>query len=156
MGRRFASVLIPLLPALMLAGCVGPSAQTTTYTSYGLTCCTAGDVDMLWRPGSTVDLHLIPMSSQVTTVNPTHHVRITGLLSGPFADVATLKQGREGADKVTGSPVVFDDREVPSSDSVITFLLPANLPSGLYNLDVNTDFGDGGSAGGASIVRVGI
>jgi hypothetical protein len=147
---------LAILLALGLTACISPSGETTTYTSYRLTCCTATDIDTAWRPGTTVDLHLIPTTSQVTTVNPTHRVGITAVLSGPYANAERLKQGGAAPNNVGGSPLMFDDRTPPSLDTAITFALPSSLPAGLYNLDVNTTFGDGSSADGGSIVQVGL
>lgn len=153
--RVLGSALTLLLPATLLAGCgVGPT--TITYTAYQLTCCLATDVNELWQPGQEVDLHWIAQTSTLTTVNPTHKVVITTTLLGPYGDVGALKLGTGGTHAVQGSVITFDDRTPPPPGTVAVFLLPADLPSGFYNLDMKTDFGDGSSAGGGSIVRVGL
>jgi hypothetical protein len=153
--RRFARLAIVFVPAVVLGACVSQNGPTTTYTAYRLTCCSQTDIEAPWRPGTTFDLHLIPTSDQVTTVNPIHAVRITGILSGPFADVATLKQGGRGPNQVAGASVSFDDRVSQSSDSVMTFVLPAGLPVGLYSLNLRWDFGGQSSDDSGTVVRVG-
>lgn len=131
----------------------GPSP--VTYNAYQLTCCTKADIDQLWKPGTEVDLHWIVVTGTRTTVAPTHNLVIVASLTGPYNDVATLKQAKGAAHVVQGSVVTMDDRVPPMEPAVSTFLLPADLPSGYYNLSFKTDFGDGSSAGGASIIRVG-
>ena len=155
MRRPVGRGLLALLPVLALTACAGSVNPPTTYTAYQLTCCTHADIESPWQPGTTVDLHLISTTSEVTTVKPSHRVRITAKVSGPFKDAATLKQGGKASAEVSGSPVVFDDRVDPSSAAVIQFSLPADLPPGLYNLDMSWDFGDGSSASSGSIVQVG-
>ena len=152
--HRFALVLMAVLPAIALSACAR-STSATTYMAYQLTCCAAADINSPWTPGSTFDLHLLPTGPQViTTVNPSHHVRISGLLSGPYADAATLKKGGSVAAVISGSSFEFDDRAKPSGDAVITFALPADLPAGLYNLVLTWDLGDGSSSSASSIVQV--
>ena len=148
-----SAALIAMTAAVLLIAC-GPSA--TRYMAYQLTCCTQTDIERIWQPGTAVDLHWIATSSEVTTVNPSHRVVITGALSGPFADVSTLKQGKTAAtNSVTGSTVTFDNRVPPAVNTVMSFDLPADLPAGLYNLSMAWDFGAGDSASAASVVRVG-
>jgi hypothetical protein len=139
----------------MLLSACGPAGPTVTYTQYQLTCCTQADVDQAWRPGTAVELHWIVMSSTTTTVNPTHKAVVSAALMGPFSDIAALKRAGGAAHAVQGSIVTFDDRTPPPPDEVSSFLLPADLPPGYYQLNIRVDFGDGGSAGGGSIVRVG-
>jgi hypothetical protein len=134
-------------------GMLGPTP--VTYTAYGLTCCTQADVEQLWQPGTEVDLHWIVETATRTTVNPTHKFAVVAVLTGPYADVATLKQAKGATHVVQGSVVMMDDRMAPPQPRVTIFLLPADLPSGYYNLETKVDFGDGSSAGGGSIVRVG-
>ena len=144
-----------LLPALLLTACGLPSSNAVTYTTYQLTCCTKADIDQLWQPGATVDLHWIVEQSTTTTVRPTRHVVAVAVLMGPYGNVAAAKQGSGATDAVQGSVVTMDDRTAPPGPEVTTFFLPADLPPGYYRLDFKSDIGDGTSAGGGSIVRVG-
>ena len=120
-----------------------------------MTCCTKADINQLWQPGSTVELHWIVESASRTTVNPTHKAIATAVLMSPYSDATTLKQASGATHAVQGSVIAIDDRTPPSTTPVTTFLLPADLPPGYYNLNLKWDFGDGSSAGGSSIVRVG-
>jgi hypothetical protein len=152
--------LISLVWALCLAGtlvtsCGLPGSGAVTYTQYQLTCCTTADIDQVWQPGTTVELHWIVMTSTTTTIKPTHKTVVSAVLMGPFSDVATLKRAGGATHAVQGSIVTFDDRTPPPANEVSTFLLPADLPRGYYQLNIKVDFGDGGSAGGGSVVRVG-
>jgi hypothetical protein len=151
MSRVPSSVLALLL--VVACGATGPNP--VTYNAYQLTCCTQTDIDQVWQPGKEVDLHWTVESSTRTTVNPTHKVVIVVTLTGPYADVATLKQAKGGSHVVQGSVITMDDRVPPLVPEVTTFLLPGDLPAGYYKLSFKTDFGDGSSAGSASIVQVG-
>jgi hypothetical protein len=132
-----------------------PGSNAATYSAYQLTCCTKTDLDQLWQPGATVDLHWIVEKSTRTTVRPTHHVLGVAVLMGPYTDVTAAKQASGATNAVQGSVVTMDDRTAPPAPEVTSFFLPADLPPGYYRLDFKTDFGDGSSAGGSSIVRVG-
>jgi hypothetical protein len=132
---------------------LGPNP--VTYKAYDLTCCSQADVEQLWQPGTEVDLHWIVETGTRTTVNPTHKLVVVAVLMGPYSDVTTLKQASGATHAVQGSVVTMDDRAAPTEPEVSTFLLPAELPVGYYKLETKVDFGDGSSAGGGSIVRVG-
>src|SRR5229473_3226770 len=134
------------LALLLVAACGVTGPNPVTYTAYQLTCCT--------QAGAEVDLHWTVESGTKTTVNPTHKVVVVVTLTGPYADVVTLKQAKGGTHVVQGSVITMDDRVPPAEPAVSIFLLPADLPPGYYNLAFNTDFGGGNSAGGASVVRV--
>lgn len=125
-----------------------------TYTPYQLTCCTKADIDQVWQPGATIELHWTVRTSTTTTVNPTHKATVSALLLGPYADVLTLKKAAGATNAVQGSVVAIDDRVAPTTPPVSYFFLAPDLPAGYCKLN-KTDFGDGSSAGGASIVRVG-
>ena len=155
LGRLVHWTLALLLLATLVTACALPGPTTVTYTAYRLTCCTQTDIDQVWRPGTTVELHWIVETSKATTVNPTHKLVTSATLLGPYSDVTTLKQAIGGTHAVQGSIITTDDRTPPDAGTVSTFLLPPDLPSGYYKLNIKSDFGDGGSAGGSSIVRVG-
>jgi len=133
---------------------VGPSP--VTYTAYELTCCNKADIEQLWQPGTEVDLHWIVDSRTTTAVSPGHKVVITATLMGPYSDIDTLKHASSATKLVQGSVITMDDSVPPAEPPVSIFLLPVDLPPGYYNLEFKSDFGGGNSAGGASIIRVGI
>ncbi len=144
----------PALCALALCSSyLGAGQQPVTYTQYQFTCCTSADVNQIWQPGSTVELHWIVKTATVTAVNPTHSVVLTAELQGSYNDVAMLKQSKGATHIVQGSVIRADDRT--SGAPITTFLLPADLPAGYYNLVFKDDFGGGNSMSAASIVRVG-
>ena len=132
-----------------------------TDSPYGLTCCTQADINRPWRPwqpGTTVDLHWTVESESGANLldrvfdkfeNPTHKVFITALLSGPYSDLA----GDHPA--VHGSVIAMDDRTRPSTTPVTTFVLPADLPPGYYDLILIWEDGNGGTGDPHNIVRVG-
>jgi hypothetical protein len=153
--KRLIGFASGLCLAGMLLGACYPPGPTVTYTQYQLTCCTQADIDRVWQPGTTVELHWIVRSATTTTANPTHKAVVSAGLIGPFSDVAALKRAGDAAHAVQGSIITFDDRTPPPPDEVSSFLLPVDLPSGYYRLNIKVAFGDGSSAGGASIVRVG-
>jgi hypothetical protein len=149
------SALALLLPVAFVTACGSPGPTAVTYTGYYLTCCTQADLDQPWQPGTTVELTWIVKSASRTTVNPTHQAVASAALTGPYKDVATLKLASGATHTVQGSAVAMDDRTAPPTTPVTTFVLPADLPPGFYNLNVKWDYGDGSLAEGGSIVRVG-
>ncbi len=153
--RRTAPWALALLVGTLTTGCgmVGPTP--VTYTTYQLTCCTKADIEQVWKPGTEVDLHWMVEERMTTTVSSSHKVLITATLMGPYGDVPTLKHASGATHAVQSSVMEMDDRIPPPDPEVSVFLLPADLPSGFYNLAFKTDFGGGNSAGGASVVRVG-
>ena len=153
----FKSWAPPLvLLSILMAACGGiPGSTPVSYTAFQLTCCTQADIDQLWQPGSTVELHWTVETSRVTTTDATHNALIVVTLSGPFPDVTTLKKSHGATNILQGSIIRMDDRTAPDPVPVTTFFLPADLPTGFYKLDFKTDFGGGGSEGGESVVRVG-
>jgi hypothetical protein len=147
--------LAVLATPLLVAACSIAGPTPTNYTAYQLTCCTQADIERDWQPGTSMNLHWIVQTAHVTTVNPTHRVVITAKLQGPHSDASNLKQSPAGGYDVSGSTITIDDRVPPSPETVMTFTLPAALPTGLYNLAIKWDLGDGSSAEGGSVVRVG-
>jgi hypothetical protein len=156
--------LILLLPATVLSVWLVPSLVTDS--TYGLTCCTQADINRAWQPGTTIDLHWTVESDnlfhRVFDKNPTHKVFITAQLSGPYSDLAGLKQiiltggaGAPGSATVNGSDIAMDDRTRPSTTPVTTFVLPADLPPGYYDLLLYWEDGNGGTGDPTIIVRVG-
>jgi hypothetical protein len=162
--RVFRWTLILLLPATVLSVWLVPGLVTDS--PYSLTCCTQADINRPWQPGTTVDLHWTVASDnlfdRVFDKNPTHKVFITALLSGPYSDLAGLKQiilvagaGAGGSSAVHGSVIAMDDRTRPSTTPVTTFVLPADLPPGYYDLVLIWEDGNGGTGDPTNIVRVG-
>ena len=159
MRRVLLWTLVLLLPATLLSACWLPGR--TTYTAYNLTCCTQADIDRLWQPGTTVELHWKVESASVSKLNPTHRVSTTAFLGGPYSDLAALNLAIQGAPSdeathtVQGSVIAMDDRAPPSTTPVTTFLLPTDLPAGYYDLTLYWVDQDGGTGDPLHSVRVG-
>ena len=171
MRRVLRWTLILLLPATVLSVWLVPGLVTDS--PYSLTCCTQADINRPWQPGTTVDLHWTVESESVANLldrvfdkfeNPTHKVSITAFLSGPYSDLAGLKlaimTGAPTGDHppeatVHGSVIAMDDRTRPSTTPVTTFVLPADLPPGYYDLTLLWVDQNGGTGDSTNIVRVG-
>jgi hypothetical protein len=138
--------LILLLPATVLSVWLVPSLVKDS--PYSLKCCTQADINRPWQPGTTVDLHWTVGSDnlldRVFDTNPIHKGFITAFLSGP-----------SGSSAVHGSVIAVDDRTRPSTTPVTTFVLPADLPPGNYDLVLIWDDGSGSTIDPRNIVRVG-
>ena len=145
-----------LLAAWLLAAtCGGTSPNTVAiYPVYQFTCCVKEDVEQSWRPGHTVELHWIVRQGAPSVSNVPHAVTLVATIYGPYADMETLKKGGGATNAVQGSVVKTNDR-TPKPVPVSTFILSPDLPPGYYNLTFTDDFGNGSSAGGAMVVRVG-
>ena len=169
MRRVLRWTLILLLPATVLSVWLVPGLVTDR--TYSLTCCTQADINRPWQPGTTVDLHWTVESDNLLDrafdkcEKPTHKVSITAFLSGPYSgDLAGLKQiiltggtlaGEPTGATVHGSVIAMDDRTRPSTTPVTTFVLPADLPPGYYDITLIWEDGTGGTVDPTNIVRVG-
>ena len=78
-------------------------------------------------------------------------VTLTAALSGPYADVAGLKNASAAAPAVSAVPVHTTDRATGAP--VSRLVIPAAAPSGFYNLTFTVDLRDG-TRTGASVIRV--
>jgi hypothetical protein len=78
---------------------------------------------------------------------------LTAALTGPFANVGSLKNGAAANRTVRAVAIKTDDRTPTAPNS--TFILPSDLPPGLYNLAIAVDFGGGNSWSAGSVVQVG-
>ena len=141
----------------MLVAACGMSGQSSvTYTAYQLTCCATAEIEQVWKPGTEVDLHwTVETKERTGTASGAHKIVIVVTLTGPYSDVATLKSSKGASHVVQGSVITMDDRVPPVEPAITTFLLPADLPAGYYNLSFTTDFGGGNSMESASVVSVG-
>lgn len=170
MARVLRWALVLLLPATVLSVWLVPVLVTDS--PYSFTCCTQADINRPWQPGTTVDLHWTVEGQSESGAdlldrvfdkfeNPTHKVFITAFLSGPYSDLARLKQMIRtcpcpaGDHPVSGSVITMDDRTRPSTTPVTTFVLSADLPPGYYDLTLMWEDGNGGTADPHNIVRVG-
>jgi hypothetical protein len=162
--------LVLLLPVTLLSA--GIWVGLFTDTGYDVTCCTQADIDQLWQPGTTMELHWTVVSDSSYNLpdrvfdrfeNPTHKVFVTAFLSGPYSDPAAIKQimltggaSAGGISDVRGSVTALDDRTRPSTAPVTTFVLPTDLTPGYYDLSLMWQDGNGGTVDPRNIVRVGM
>ena len=168
MRRAFRWPLILLLAVALVTA--GISAFLVTDTGYDVTCCTQADINRLWQPGTTVELHWTVESDGSNVAdrvfdrfeNPPHKVSITAFLSGPYSDLAAVNQamlqgpsGDVPAATVNGSVTALDDRTRPTTAPVTTFVLPADLAPGYYDLTLLWMDGNGGRGDPRNVVRVG-
>ncbi len=133
----------------ILTGC-SPSQPPATYSHYQYTCCDAADVQRVWHPGETLTMHWSPQSAQ-TTDSSTQMLTLTASLTGPYADVDSLKKGGAASISLKAAPVSASNGTHSSPVSVIA--LPAGLAPGLYNL-TGTVASSGASSSGSSIIQV--
>jgi hypothetical protein len=142
---RWTLVLL-LLATLLYAG-----KLSVTYTAYNLTCCTQADIDRLWQPGTTVELHwMVESRTRIKVLD-----QVLFDVSSPPDHRVVITADLTGAATVHGSVIAMDDRTPPSTTPVTTFLLPTDLPPGYYNLGLYWSYRDGGIGDPTNLVRVG-
>jgi hypothetical protein len=150
----FAPPVMALLAAVLLAACSSSALGQSyrTYASYGFSCCAVSDISSAWHPGQAITLHWTAQPGPSTIDARVSPIAITIELVGPYKDVTTLKSGQAGARTVLLATINTNDR-VPSLPASL-FTLPVNLAPGLYNLELNYDYGGGNGASTASVVEV--
>jgi hypothetical protein len=161
----FPVALIAPLAGVLLAGCfsIGGSAAApeVTYQTYSYTCCSAGLNATVWHPGQAIRVtwKAVPQG-RVPAANPAG-LTLTMLLTGPYADVSTLKSAisangspaRPGgrAPAATAPAIHTTDRAGGAPVSVL--MIPRDAAPGYYNLQFTVASG-GGSMSGATIIQV--
>src|SRR5260370_7905274 len=86
--RTLGCGLTILVGGLLMNGCGLPRSNVVTYTAYQLTCCSKDDIDQVWQPGTTVELHWILGTSITTLQNPTHNTVVSAHLLRPYTNCA--------------------------------------------------------------------
>lgn len=146
-----------LAVGLALSACFPYPDSVAIYGAHSYNCCAEIVGETSWHPGRYVTLHWGPTPPGQTT-DPTRHPIVLSLsLTGPFANVETLKQAISQGSKpagvrtITAAPVAANDKtvEMPASQ----LYLPADLPAGFYNVGWQAAEG-GNSIGGGAIVVV--
>ena len=159
MSRMATLAIAALVAAAPLAGCgpAGPSADGPTYSRFQFSCCDKSVMKQTWKPGSTVELHWIAKSATHTTDSKAYPITLSAVLTGPFGDVQTLKNvatsGGTVSRMVTTPLIATNDRNPIAP--VSTFVLPADLAPGYYNLTTKVDSGGGNWYSAGGIVQVG-
>lgn len=141
------------LAGLAVSGCAGsrPSTNGPQKAVFEYTCCSAKDMDAIYRPGQTLVLHWIAVSSPATSATNTISVKLTANLSGPFADVSAAKRS-------SGSPAAvraatLNTTEQTRGAPISRIAIPASAPSGYFNLTTRVD-DDGNIVRGTGTIHV--
>ncbi|MBB4751376.1 hypothetical protein [Actinoplanes lobatus] len=119
-------------------------------------CCSAEDVDTLYRPGQTMSVHwMVEAPNGPATDAPP--VELTARLSGPYATVEELKAAegdlRNPAGDVTFTAPPIRPTGTPGEQPVSSIPISADARPGYYYLITSENQG-GGSVSGGSIIRV--
>ncbi len=146
--RVLNCALAGLLVGTCLAGC--SSGPPVTYPRYQYTCCDAADVQRVWHPGETLTMHWTATVA-LTTDSSTGTLTLTATLTGPYADVNSLKAGSAASTTLSAAPLSASN--VTPSILVSLIALPAGLAPGFYNL-ASAVTAPGGQSGGSTIVQV--
>jgi hypothetical protein len=150
---------VALVACLALASLVGCSAHPSgpapaapkTYT-----CCKAKDIDTPYRPGDILTIHWIANSSNGPAAS-SPGVELTARLTGPYQTVDELKAAtpdtRHADGEVTFTAPPVHPSGTPDEQPVSIIVIGTDAKPGYYNL-VFSVAQNGGTSGGASIVRV--
>ena len=145
-----------LIGFTVFAVACGTSSQpTTTYPTYQFSCCRADDVNRTWHPGETVELQWTVQPGAPAANSTPYTVILSATLKGPYADVTTLKQLGPVTNSIAGSVVRTNNRTAEPAP-VTEIVLPADLPTGFYNLDVKVDSGGGNWYSASTVIHVGV
>jgi hypothetical protein len=148
---RWLRAALGMLLTLVLAGC-GSQSVLPTYPSYKFTCCEGNELRQVWHPGQTVELRWSVAAGPLTSDTTEYPVVLSTALSGPFADVSSLKKAAVPFGPIAGPEVKTTNRTAVAP--VMSFTLPPDLPAGFYNLTIKQDFGGGNWWSSGSIVQV--
>lgn len=151
MARCLGAVLGMLLIPLVLAGC-GSQPVLPMYPSYKFTCCEGNELRQVWHPGQTVELRWSVAAGPLTPDTTAYPVVISTALSGPFADVSSLKKAAAPSVPIAGPEIRTTNRTAVGP--VMSFTLPPDLAAGFYNLTMKQDYGGGNWWSSGSIVQV--
>jgi hypothetical protein len=157
-ARNGTSELIALLAfGATLCGCARSASKATApYATYQYSCCQAADIAPVRQAGVPMLVHWIAtvaLPAPARTVTP---VTLAATLTGPFPDVAALKNVMSSSH---GRPPTIVAGTVQTTDQaggtpVSTLRLPSSTPAGFYDL-TTTVTSAGGTASGHSVIQVG-
>lgn len=143
--------------SLALSSCFPYADEVRIYAEHSYMCCVESLGTHWWYAGQNITLHWGPTPPARTTDPTRHPIVLTLSLTGPFANVDTLKQATSqgtnpaGVRTISAAPVTANDRLVESPASQL--YLPADLPPGFYNVAWQAAEG-GNSLGGDGIIKV--
>ena len=152
---------IPMLTAAVVLATVACSSQAPTTmvkrATFSYTCCASADINRVYHPGDVMTVHWIVQNEAPTSATQSVQIDLSGKLSGPYADVSSLRQRETGPPSIaaafstSAAPIVTSDWAGGAPTSRL--LIPTTALPGFYNLSTAAKSG-GSTAGGASIVRV--
>jgi hypothetical protein len=155
--RRLPLTVWLLGAAALASGCGTSSLPAVTYAQYTVTCCQSGDINRLYHPGDALVVHWIVSPSTRTASDVVTTLTLSVTLEGAYASVPALKSGPP-APLGNGAPpaytlravtVTTTDRSITAPTSVIQ--LPADLPTGYYDLVTAVTAPDSITSGGGVI-----
>jgi hypothetical protein len=152
---------IPMLTATVVLSTVACSSEAPTsvvkQATFSYTCCASADIDRVYHPGDVMTVHWIVQNEAPTSATQSTQIDLSAKLSGPYADVSSLKQREIGATSIaaatsiSAAPIVTSDWAGGAPTSKL--LIPATAAPGFYNLSTTVKSG-GFTGGGDGIVRV--
>lgn len=154
--HRTGAMAIGLAVVFTAVGCGQPdvSEPAVQHSTFAYTCCNNEDITQVRHPGEIVLVHWIVSDGHPTDAPDAVPLTLTASLAGPYGTVTGVKTANVDvlADPVTAAaPVAITDQTggVPISRLVI----PADFPSGFYNLTTSVRSG-GGTQSGSSVIQV--
>ena len=139
---------------VVLSAC---AEQPTIYGAHSYRCCAELAGTTWWHAGQTLRLHWQATPPHLTADATPHPIVLSLSLTGPFANVDTLKQAISQGSKpagvrtITAARISANDRMVEAPASQLD--LPADLPPGFYNV-ATTAAEAGHSVDGSAILKV--
>jgi hypothetical protein len=136
-------------------GCSSHAQQPTgpVRAKYSFECCKKKDLDRVYHPGDVVRLRWTPRSrSMSASTGPTLDVTLSATLEGGYGTVGVAESSQSGDVRVEARPLEITDRTATPQVSILP--IPEDAAPGWYDLSTTTEWGDGGSESGASLIRV--
>lgn len=152
---RIAVLAATVVTSTVACSSPAPSEPPTSgvkRATFSYTCCTSADIDRVYRAGDVMKVHWIVQEGAPTSASQPTQVDLSAKLTGPYADVTSLKQhAPTDSPSISAAPLVTSDWAGGAPTSRL--LIPANAAPGFYDLSTSTKSGGTGSGGG-SVVRV--
>ena len=152
-GVRLMGMGLSVMVVSVMAGCSSLSPTSTVKrATFSYTCCAAVDVNRVLHPGEVLTVHWIVQPGAPTSATQPHEIKLSAGLTGPYANISSLKQhGGTKTPSISAPLVVTSD--LAGGTPTSRLLIPANAAPGFY--DLSTAAGSGGfTVGGGSIIRV--
>lgn len=91
---------VAVLAATVVTSTVACSSQTpteaptgtATRATFSYTCCTTADIDPVYHPGDVMSIHWIVQKGTPTSATQPTQVNLSVRLTGPYADISSLKE----------------------------------------------------------------